>query len=52
MDLFNNCDLVVVDLSNSDHRPFLSFELGMRETLSGDSQSPSIVLFEDDGEDS
>eukprot|EP00042_Codosiga_hollandica_P043508 m.412795 g.412795 ORF g.412795 m.412795 type:complete len:1224 (+) comp56570_c0_seq1:1751-5422(+) len=42
LDGFNNSHLLLVDMSDSACRPFISFQLGVRESLSGE---PSIVVF-------
>lgn len=36
-----------MDQSISEDRPFISFQLGMRESLSA---RPSVVMFEEDGD--
>eukprot|EP00042_Codosiga_hollandica_P043510 m.412812 g.412812 ORF g.412812 m.412812 type:complete len:1268 (+) comp56570_c0_seq2:1860-5663(+) len=42
LDGFNNSHLLIVDMSDSASRPFISFQLGVRESLSGE---PSVVIF-------
>eukprot|EP00051_Salpingoeca_urceolata_P024008 m.415016 g.415016 ORF g.415016 m.415016 type:complete len:1430 (-) comp20177_c0_seq1:148-4437(-) len=46
VDIFMNSDVMIVDKTESENRPFLSFQLGMRESITH-GRNPSIVMYED-----